>query len=150
MSWKYRGQPVGEPPKTAVGFVYLITYKDGRQYIGRKLLTSAHRRQKKKKIIKSRVESNWKDYWSSSPEILKIIETEGTDNFSREILMFASNKSELMYLEEKFQYVLGVIEDDKYFNSNIRSKLFGRVLSKMNREELANVIESLQRNKGNV
>jgi hypothetical protein len=129
MSWTYKNIELLDemiPPK-AQGFIYILTYvPTGQRYIGRKLLTKAHRRQKDKKIIRSRIESDWKTYWSSSPEILSIIASEGTDNFIREVLVFADTKGQLNYLEECLQYTLGVLESDKWLNSNIRSKSYKR------------------------
>lgn len=131
MSWYYKNDILTDdmiPDKTQ-GFIYMLTYKPtGQRYIGRKLLTKAHRRQKNKKIIRSRVESDWRDYWSSSPDIKLIIEAEGTDNFTREVLVFCENKSQLNYTEECFQYVFGVLESDDWLNSNIRSKSYKKFI----------------------
>lgn len=147
--WTYQGKVVDSenlPPK-AFGFIYLITHvPTGKKYIGRKLLTKAHTRQKAGKKIKSRVESDWKDYWSSSPLIAEMIEQEGgTHNFTREILVFAAGKGHLNYLEEKFQYCLGCIESDEWLNSNIRSKQFKRhIMGKIDIAEINSVISRLQ------
>lgn len=146
MTWLYKGKVLYDTdiPEKAAGFIYIITHKSGKKYIGRKLLTKAHRRQKNKKIIRSRVESDWREYWSSSPEINKIIEEEGTDNFVREILMFADTKGQLNYLEEKFLYCVGALESDIWYNSNIRSKMFKRnILNKINTDELKSVLLSI-------
>lgn len=128
--WLYKGSELQDTdiPVTAEGFIYLITYTPtGQRYLGRKLLTKAHRRQKNKKIIKSRVESDWRDYWSSSPDIQRIIEEEGsTANFIREVLIFANTRGQLNYLEEKFLYSVGSMESDDWLNSNIRAKMFKR------------------------
>jgi hypothetical protein len=128
--WIFKGSELQDSdiPNTAEGFIYLITYTPtGQRYIGRKLLTKAHRRQKNKKIIKSRVESDWRDYWSSSPDIQRIIEEEGgTSNFIREVLVFCSGKALLNYAEECLQYSLGAMESDEWLNSNIRAKVFKR------------------------
>ncbi len=146
--WLYKGKAFDDElvPEIAIGFIYLMTHKpSGKKYIGRKLLTQAHSYQRNKKIIKTRKESNWKDYWSSSPLIAEMIESEGTtDNFEREILVFAHNKSSLNYLEEKFCYVLGVLEKEEYLNSNIRSKMYRRnVFGKLDTVEINNVLGAL-------
>jgi hypothetical protein len=128
--WLYKGSELQDTdiPATAEGFIYLITYTPtGQRYLGRKLLTKAHRRQKNKKIIKSRIDSGWRDYWSSSPDIQRIIEEEGGPaNFTREILVFCTNKALLNYAEECMQYTLGAMESDNWLNSNIRAKVFKR------------------------
>ena len=147
MTWLYKGNVLTDDmiPAKAMGFIYLLTYKPtGQRYIGRKLLTKAHRRQKAGKVIRSRVESDWKDYWSSSPDIHLIIEKEGTDNFEREILMFANMKSHLNYLEEKFLYCVGALESVEWLNSNIRSKMYKRnILNKLDTEEISSILNSL-------
>lgn len=147
MTWYYKGEVLEDEaiPEKAAGFIYLITHTTtNRRYIGRKLLTKIHRRQKNKKIIRSRVESDWREYWSSSPEIAKMIEEEGTDNFVREVLVFAQSKGQLNYLEEKFLYSVGVLESESWINSNIRSKMYKRnILNKLDTEEITSVLHSL-------
>lgn len=143
--WLFKGSELQDSdiPGTAEGFIYLITYvPTGQRYLGRKLLTKAHRRQKNKKIIKSRIESDWRDYWSSSPDIQRIIEEEGgTSNFVREILVFARSRGQLNYMEECLQYTLGVLESDEWLNSNIRAKAFKRnVINKPEIQEFRNFI----------
>lgn len=149
--WLYKGEELSEEtiPEKVEGFIYLITYTPtGQRYIGRKLLTKAHRRQKNKKIIKSRVDSDWRDYWSSSPDIQKIIETEGgTANFTREVLLFAKSRGQLNYLEEKFLYSVGSMESDDWLNSNIRAKMFKRnIKDKFDVQEVNAAIAALINN----
>lgn len=147
--WLHKGVEVTSveqmPPKTA-GFVYVITHKtSGRKYIGRKLIDRAHTRQKNNKKIRSRVESDWKTYWSSSPELLALIEEEGTDNFVREILMYAFTKGQLNFLEERFLYSVGSMESEKWMNGNIRSKIYKRnIINKIDLDELHWALSSVQ------
>lgn len=147
MSWIYKGKVLEDDdiPEKAQGFIYLITYLPTNQkYIGRKLLTKAHRRQKNKKIIRTRVESDWREYWSSSPEVKLLVEQEGTDNFVREVLVFAQSKGQLNYLEEKFLYCVGALESEVWLNSNIRSKMYKRnILNKLDTEEINSVLHSI-------
>lgn len=147
MSWLYKGNVLTDEmiPDKSAGFIYIITHlPTGRRYIGRKLLTKAHRRQKNKKIIRSRVESDWREYWSSSPDVKQLIEEEGTDNFVREVLVFAQSKGQLNYLEEKFLYYVGALESDDWLNSNIRSKMYKRnILNKLDIEEINSVLHSI-------
>ena len=129
MSWTYKGKELTDDmiPDKSAGFIYLMTHlPTGRKYIGRKLLTSAVTRVKNKKKIRSRVESDWRDYYSSSPDIAGIIEEEGKEVFSREILLFCPNKATLNYSEECMLYALGALESEDYLNRNIRAKVFGR------------------------
>lgn len=125
--WKFKGtelQDADIPPK-AIGFVYCITQiSNGKKYIGRKLLTAAATKTVAGVKKKYRKESDWKDYWSSSPWLQAYIEEHGTADFSKEILVFCFGKAELNYAEEKIQYSLGVLETDNFLNDNIRSKQY--------------------------
>ena len=145
--WLYKGKELTEDeiPDKAAGFIYIITHKTtGRKYCGRKLLTKAHTRQKNKKKIRTRVESDWKTYWSSSPELLEQIERDGTDNFVREVLVFAFNKAQLMYLEERFLYTVGAMESEMWINSNIRARIFKRnILGKIDSNEINDCLKKL-------
>lgn len=150
MTWMYKGSELTDDkiPSKAQGFIYILTYTPtGQRYIGRKLLTKAHRRQQNKKIIRSRVESDWREYWSSSPEIKSMIEKEGTDNFVREVLVFADTKGQLNYLEEKFLYCVSALESEHWLNSNIRSKMYKRnILNKLDTAEITAVLHSITSN----
>ena len=150
MVWLYKGVPLEDSmiPDKAVGFIYQLTrLSTGQRYIGRKLLTKAHRRQKNKKIIRTRVESDWREYWSSSPEVKLLVEEEGTDNFVREVLVFAQSKGQLNYLEEKFLYCVGALESEHWLNSNIRSKMYKRnILNKLDTEHINSVLHSIINN----
>lgn len=147
MSWLYKGKELDDSdiPEKAQGFIYLITYLPTNQkYIGRKLLTKAHRRQKNKKVIRTRVESDWREYWSSSPDVKQLVEEKGADNFVREILVFADTKGQLNYLEEKFLYCVGALESEVWLNSNIRSKMYKRnILNKLDTVEMNAVLLSI-------
>lgn len=147
MSWLYKGKELEDSdiPVKAQGFLYLITYLPTNQkYIGRKLLTKAHRRQKNKKVIRTRVESDWREYWSSSPEVKQLVEERGADNFVREILVFADTKGQLNYLEEKFLYCVGALESEVWLNSNIRSKMYKRnILNKLDVAEVNAILLSI-------
>ena len=147
MTWLYKQSEMTDDmiPEKAQGFIYLITYLPTKQkYIGRKLLTKAHRRQKNKKIIRTRIESDWREYWSSSPEVKLLVEREGTDNFVREVLVFAQSRGQLNYLEEKLLYYVGALESEVWLNSNIRAKMYKRnILNKLDTEEINSVLHSI-------
>jgi hypothetical protein len=132
--WEYQGKTITEAniPAKAIGFLYIIQQlSTGRKYIGKKLLTFAKTKTVNKKKIKYRAESDWKDYWSSSPTLLELINEHGHDDFRRIILCFACSRSELNYYEESAQYRLGVLESDKWINSNIRSRIFKKNIIKL-------------------
>ena len=84
--WLYKGEPYQEPGEY-YGFVYLITnLLSGRQYIGKKFFWTLKRKQVNKKRKSYKVESDWKEYWSSSDELKADVEALGKENFKREML----------------------------------------------------------------
>lgn len=142
-SWAYHGKEITteDIPEAAIGFLYVITNKiDGKRYIGKKLLTKAATKTINGKKKKIRKESDWRDYWSSSPWLQEIIEKEGKDNFQRKIVCFAFSKGELNYQEECAQYQLRVLESDDWYNSNIRSRIFKRTVQKYNLDDFYQAI----------
>jgi len=132
-TWLYNGKAITEDdiPSDAVGFLYVIrSLKDNRKYLGKKLLTKAATKTVNGKKKKVRKDSDWKNYWSSSPWLIEILETEGRENFQRKILCFAKSRGELNYFEENAQYQLRVLEKDDWLNSNIRSRIFKKNVAK--------------------
>ena len=140
--WVYENSTEFDIPPKAIGFIYLITQiSTGKKYIGRKMLTKAATKTVKGVKKKLRVESDWKDYWSSSPELKELIEQVGTQDFTREILSFVSSKGQLAYGEELALYMVGALESDKWFNNNIRSKVYRTWVK---RDESSNLREKLK------
>lgn len=111
------------------GFIYCIeNLTNGRKYIGRKFFTKSHSRQVKGKKKKSRVPSDWKEYWGSSDELLSDIEKLGQEKFKRRILRLCKTLGECKYQEMIEQVDRRVLEtklpngDFEYYNSNISMK----------------------------
>ena len=135
MSWTYQGQVVEELPEDCVGFVYLITNTvSGRKYIGKKLAkfskttyktVKLKNGTKKKKKIKGKIESDWKDYYGSSPNLTKDIDSLGKEHFTREILHYCKSKAETSYIEAKEQFERKVLETDEYYNGHIQVRVHG-------------------------
>jgi hypothetical protein len=122
--WLYNNAPLEEIPENAYGYVYLITnLTNGRKYIGKKLFWFRRTKVVKGKKKRLKVESDWKDYWSSSDELKADIEKLGINNFSREILYICPNKGLCNYLEAKEQMVRCVLETDQYYNSQIQCRV---------------------------
>jgi hypothetical protein len=122
--WLYNNTPLEEIPENAYGYVYLITnLTNGRKYIGKKLFWFRRTKVVKGKKKRLKVESDWKDYWSSSDELKADIEKLGINNFSREILYICPNKGLCNYLEAKEQMVRCVLETDQYYNSQIQCRV---------------------------
>lgn len=142
MSWQYQGTLVETLPEDCVGFVYLITNNvSGRKYIGKKLAkfsktstktVKLKNGTKKKKKVRSKVDSDWQTYYGSSPELSKDVETLGTENFTREILYYCKSKSECSYVEAREQFSRRVLESTDYYNGHIQVRVHGsHILNKI-------------------
>jgi hypothetical protein len=135
MTWLYNNQLIETLPDDCVGFVYLITNNlSGRKYIGKKLAKFSKTTQrtvklkngtKKKKKIRSKVDSDWREYYGSSPELTSDIEKLGTENFTREILYYCKSKSECSYIEAREQFARQVLESRDYYNGHIQVRVHG-------------------------
>ena len=122
--WLYKEQPLEHIPANAYGYVYLITNNlTGRKYIGKKLFWFRKTKVLKGKKKRLKVESDWKEYWSSSDELKADIQKLGEENFTREILHICGNKGMCNYLEAKEQMLREVLETDKYYNSQIQCRV---------------------------
>lgn len=108
-----------------LGFVYLITnLKTGKKYIGKKLFWMPKYRMVKGKRKKSMVESEWKEYWSSSAPLHKDIEVYGKQAYKREILHLCKSKGNLSYMELFEQMEHRVLEKpDEYHNGIIQCRI---------------------------
>jgi hypothetical protein len=133
--WTFNNIIVEELPEDCVGFVYLITNKaNSRMYIGKKLAKFAKTTYKtitqkngvkKKKKIRSKVDSDWIEYYGSSIELNKDVEALGKDNFTREILFYCKSKAECSYVEAREQFGRKVLESDEYYNGQISVRVHG-------------------------
>lgn len=143
MTWLYQDQTVETLPADCVGFVYLITNcTNNRKYIGKKLAKFSRTTQrtvklkngtKKKRKIRSKVDSDWQDYYGSSPELLKDIELLGKENFRREILFYCRSKSECSYIEAREQFSRKVLESQDWYNGHIQVRVHGsHIINKLN------------------
>jgi len=113
------------------GFIYEITNNlTGKKYIGRKYFTEAKTRQVKGKKKRTRVESNWRDYWGSSKSLLEDINKYGVENFSRKILMLCPTRGNTNYWEAKLQFDNNVLLEDNYYNEWIMIKTHRKHIKK--------------------
>ena len=135
MTWHYQGHEVVELPEDCVGYVYIITnLTNNKKYIGKKLAKFAKTTYKtvqlkngtkKKKKIRSKIDSDWREYWGSSPNLQADITSLGKDKFSREILYYCKSKAETSYIEAREQFDRKVLESDEYYNGHIQVRVHG-------------------------
>ena len=141
MDWTYENNIVETLPEDCIGFVYLITNSiSGRMYIGKKLAkfskttyktVKLKNGTKKKKKIRSKIDSDWREYYGSSPELSKDVAELGAENFTREILFYCKSKSECSYIEAREQFSRRVLESKDYYNGHIQVRVHGSHIIKL-------------------
>lgn len=135
MTWLFENTQIEALPEDCVGFVYLITnLVSGRKYIGKKLakfskttykVVKLKNGNKKKKKIRSKIDSDWLTYYGSNDELNKDIQTLGQENFKREILYYCNSKAQCSYIEAREQFRHQVLESDAYYNGQISVRVHG-------------------------
>jgi hypothetical protein len=135
MVWLYENTQIETLPEDCVGFVYLITNNiSGRKYIGKKLakfsktsykIVKLKNGTKKKKRIKSKIDSDWQLYYGSNDQLNKDLAELGSDNFTREILFYCRSKAECSYVEAREQFNHRVLESDDWYNGQISVRVHG-------------------------
>ena len=140
MQWTYNGKKIDELPDNIEGFVYLITNTtNNRKYIGKKLAKFKKTKpplKGKKNKRRSKVESDWRDYWGSSDHLIADVEKIGEKHFTREILYMCKSRGLMSYLEAKEQFDRRVLETDDYYNGIINVRVGS---SKILKEALKNL-----------
>ena len=135
MSWYYNNELIEEISEEYIGFVYIITnLTNNRKYIGKKLAKFAKTTvrvvklkngSKRKKRIRGKIESDWKDYYGSNDQLSADVAQLGTDKFRRDILYFCKTKAECSYIEAREQFSRRVLESDDYYNGHIQVRVHG-------------------------
>ena len=141
MVWLYEQKQIDQLPEDCVGFVYLITNNaTGRRYIGKKLakfsrttynVVKLKNGNKKRKKIRSKIESDWQLYYGSNDQLNKDILAQGADNFTREILFYCKSKAECSYIEAREQFSHRVLESDDWYNGQISVRVHGSHIRKL-------------------
>jgi len=143
MTWFYHNMLVETLPEDCVGFVYLITNTaTDRKYVGKKLAKFAKTTYrvvkqkngiKKKKKIRSKIDSDWQEYYGSNDELRRDVELLGADKFQREILYYCSSKALCSYIEAREQFDRKVLESHDYYNGQISVRVHGsHIINKIN------------------
>ncbi len=125
---------------TPYGFIYIITHiPTDKKYIGKKSLyhTTKTKLGKKELLSVPKIQgrpatfkqvvkgSGWEKYYGSNETILSLIKEGKQDEFTREIIYLAYSKKMLSYLEVKYQFIYGVLENqDIWLNKNINGTYF--------------------------
>jgi hypothetical protein len=135
MVWLFENTQIDSLPEECVGFVYCITNNvTGRKYIGKKLAkfskttyktVKLKNGNKKRKKIKSKIDSDWQLYYGSNIELNQDIERLGASNFTREILYYCKSKAECSYIEAREQFARKVLESNDYYNGHIQVRVHG-------------------------
>ena len=137
MPWKFQGKTIETLPEDCEGFVYLITNTtNGKMYVGKKLAKFKKTRPPLKGRInkrRSKVESDWKDYWGSNDHLLEDVAQLGKNKFTRQILYICNSRGAMSYLEAREQFERRVLESDEYYNGIINVRVGG---SRILKEEL--------------
>ena len=140
MNWEFKGKEITnikQLPEGAVGFIYILTFSDGKRYIGRKSLYSVRKkplgkkalaqikdkRLKKYEIIKK--ESDWNKYYSSNKTIKEKMKSGDLEIESREIIKVCFTEKQMTYFETQALFCYGVLEyPEQYYNDNILGKFY--------------------------
>ena len=130
--WLYRNEPFNTTPEEYQGFVYLIEEKDtGKKYIGKKFFWKPKTlpiTKTRKRRQRTKVESDWRDYFGSSKEVQLLVEQKGKSNYNRTILKLCRTKGECSYYEAKLQFEYDVLLRDDFYNEFIGCKIHSKHL----------------------
>jgi len=126
--WIYNGTAFeSEDIQDNYGFIYRITNTtNGHDYVGRKYFTTVKKRpplKGKKNKRRETVETDWKEYWGSSPRLQEDINELGRDKFTREIIHLCKSRGETNYMEAYYQFTEGVLLRENNYNGIIQIKL---------------------------
>jgi len=128
--WVYNDKEFNETPDEFQGFVYMVTEKDtGKKYIGKKFFWKPKIlpiTKTRKRRVRTRAESDWREYYGSSKEVQSLVESKGKDNYKREILRLCRTKGECSYYEAKLQFQYDVLLSDEFYNEFIGCKIHAK------------------------
>lgn len=130
MTWLYESKEYNETPEEYQGFVYEIKeLRTGKKYLGKKNFwrpKTLPKNSKRSRRVKTRVESDWRNYYGSNAELKQLVEEHGSDGYERVILHLCKTKGEMSYIEAKLQFEKEVLLSDEYYNEFIGCKIHSR------------------------
>tara|TARA_R100000734_G_C3318054_1_gene111794 strand:+ start:2514 stop:2915 length:402 start_codon:yes stop_codon:yes gene_type:complete len=128
--WFYNGHEFTETPKDYQGFVYCITELDtDKKYIGKKNFwrpKTLPKNSKRARRVRTKVESDWREYYGSNQKLQLLVEQRGEDNYKRTILRLCKTKGEMSYYEAKLQFEFDVLLREDYYNEFIGCKIHSK------------------------
>ena len=128
--WFYNGHEFTETPKDYQGFVYCITELDtDKKYIGKKNFwrpKTLPKNSKRARRVRTKVESDWREYYGSNQKLQLLVEQRGESNYKRTILRLCKTKGEMSYYEAKIQFEFDVLLREDYYNEFIGCKIHSR------------------------
>jgi hypothetical protein len=127
MTWHFHNTPsefTEDDIGDAFGFVYLITHiKTGQKYIGKKFFTKAKTTQVKGKKKRSRVTSDWQEYWGSNKKLQEEVKENGPSEYTREVLHLCKTRSECSYWETWEIFNRHALMHKSYYNEWVSCKI---------------------------
>ena len=131
--WTFKNKKYNNTPEDYQGFVYEITELDSnKKYIGKKNFWKPKTlpiTKSRKRRVRTRTESDWKEYYGSSDEVRRLVESRGQDKFKREIIRLCKTKGEMSYYEAKMQFDNDVLFREDYYNNFIGCKIHAKHLT---------------------
>ena len=131
--WTFNNKEYNITPEEYQGFVYQLTeIHTNKKYIGKKNFWKPKVlpiNKTRKRRVRTRIESNWKEYYSSSNEVCQLVEQYGKERFKREILKLCKTKGEMSYYEAKLQFDHNVLFSDDYYNNFIGCRIHAKHLT---------------------
>ncbi len=131
--WTFNEEEYNKTPEDYQGFVYQITELDSnKKYIGKKNFWKPKTlpiTKSRKRRVRTRTESDWREYYGSSDEVRRLVESRGQDKFKREIIKLCKTKGDMSYYEAKIQFDNDVLFRNDYYNNFIGCKIHAKHLT---------------------
>jgi hypothetical protein len=128
--WYHNNEIIEQIPEGMIGYVYCITnLTNNKKYLGKKNFYFSRTKVVKGKKKKTKVESDWRDYYGSNKELIADVDLLGANHFRREIIKLCKSKGEFGYYEAKYQFENNVLESDDWYNTWIMCRVHKKHLT---------------------